>query len=60
MVNVPVPPVDAIKALQLQVCAMSNEIQEKYSNMYSGKEEFWKWVPQMKERYAELSRLQCA
>ena len=36
IVDVPVPQVDASEVLQLQVCAISTEIQGKYS----GKEEF--------------------
>ena len=33
------PHVHAIQALQVQVCAISDEIQEKYSDIYSGEEE---------------------
>ena len=40
IVDVSVPPVDAIEALQLPVCATSNEIQRKYFDMFSGQEEF--------------------
>ena len=40
IVDVSVSPVDAIEALQLPVCATSNEIQRKYFNMFSGQEEF--------------------
>ena len=40
IVDVTVPPVDAIEAFQLQVCAISNKIQWKCSDMHSGKEEF--------------------
>ena len=37
--DVPVPPVDAIEASQLQVCAISKR-EEEYSDLDSGYEEF--------------------
>ena len=55
IVDVPVPPVDALEAFQLQVFAMYNEIQEKYFDMFSKMKE---WRMQLGDISKKIDALQ--